>query len=88
MGEMLQAMAVAVSALVSMAGGESKLERDAGFTCAKLCDPVTRRRGAGLGQSGDFCWWAVGPQSSAGCLEGGSWQGPGREGIYPRDSHQ
>ena len=62
MGEM-QAMAVAVSALVSMAGGESKLERDAGFTCAKLCDPVTRRRGAGLGQSGDLCWWAVGPPS-------------------------
>ena len=32
MGEM-QAMAGAVSALVSRAGGESKLERDAGFTC-------------------------------------------------------
>ena len=44
--EEMQAMAGAVSALVSRAGGESKLERDAGFTCAKLCDPVTRRRGA------------------------------------------
>ena len=38
-------MVVAVPALVSREGGESK-ERDAGSTCIKLCDRVTRRRGA------------------------------------------
>ena len=62
------------------------MERDAGSTCAKLCDPVTRHRGAGLGQSGDLCWWAVGPQSSTPALDvlkEGAGRGPARRGHIP-----